>query len=234
VWIGGGLLAMVTAALAGALVMRSVDPTPVSSSATVINAAAQPAMAAQPVPLTASVQAAPAVALAPAKPVYQSKPVYQGRAVPSQHVNTQARWNAMDHTTRTALCTICGVVESVSVVRRNGQGTGLGAVAGGVLGGVVGHQAGGGHGKTALTILGAIGGGLAGNEVEKRTRSETMYVVYVRMEDGSVRGFERVQPMAVGTRVTVEGATMHIARDTGGGYVSPRALRAVAPINGNG
>ena len=63
---------------------------------------------------------------------------------------------------------------------------------GGVLGGVVGHQAGGGSGKTALTVLGAIGGGLAGHEVEKRVRSETVYDVHVRMEDGSTRTFRMI------------------------------------------
>ena len=34
----------------------------------------------------------------------------------------------------------------------------IGTIAGGVAGGVVGNQFGGGNGKTALTVLGAVGG----------------------------------------------------------------------------
>ena len=68
VWVGGGLLGLVTAALAGALIMRSVEPT----STTV--AAANPATAA---PLTASVatQPMPTTALPPAKPEHHAKAV---------------------------------------------------------------------------------------------------------------------------------------------------------------
>ena len=39
---------------------------------------------------------------------------------------------------------------------------------GGVAGGVIGHQIGGGRGKTAATIVGAIGGAVVGNEIEKK------------------------------------------------------------------
>ena len=56
-----------------------------------------------------------------------------------------------------------------------------------LVGGVVGNQMGGGSGKTAMTVLGAIGGGLAGNEIEKRTKASTAFDVQVRMEDGTVR-----------------------------------------------
>lgn len=88
-----------------------------------------------------------------------------------------------------ATCGNCGTVESVRALQVQGQGTGLGAVGGGVVGGVVGNQFGGGSGRTALTVLGALGGAYAGNEVEKRVRSSTQYEMTVRMEDGSVRTF---------------------------------------------
>lgn len=109
------------------------------------------------------------------------------------------------------LCGDCGVVEGVHAVRRQGQGTGLGAVVGGVLGGVVGHQMGGGSGKTALTLLGAVGGGVAGNEIEKRERAETVYEMVVRMDDGSERRFTQASPVARGTRVTVDRRGIHVA-----------------------
>jgi outer membrane lipoprotein SlyB len=124
------------------------------------------------------------------------------------------------------------MVESVSAVQQAGQGTGLGAVAGGVLGGVLGHQVGGGTGKTAMTVLGAVGGGLAGNEVEKRARSETLFDVRVRMEDGSSRSFQRPQALAVGTHVVVEGSNLRVTRDTG--QVSqPQVIRTSAPAAGS-
>jgi outer membrane lipoprotein SlyB len=134
-------------------------------------------------------------------------------------------------TTSAVLCSSRGVVELVNAVQQKGQGTGLGAVAGGVLGGVVRHQVGGGNGKTAMTVLGAIGGGLAGNEVEKRARSDTEFDIQVRMEDGNVRTFRCTQSMAVGTHVVVEGTTLRPAHATGSGEV-PRAVRTSAPAGG--
>lgn len=102
-------------------------------------------------------------------------------------------------------CANCGVIEAVRAVQQKGQGSGVGAVAGGVLGGVVGNQMGKGSGKTAMTVLGAIGGGFAGNEVEKQTHTVTVYEVRVRMDDGSVRTFTQSTEPAPGTRVEVNG-----------------------------
>lgn len=114
----------------------------------------------------------------------------------------QARPGNADSTAKP--CANCGVVESVKAQRQEGQGTGLGAVAGGVLGGVVGHQMGNGNGKKAMTVLGAVGGGFAGHEVEKRARSVTVHRVKVRMEDGSLRTVTQREAPAIGARVRVE------------------------------
>lgn len=105
---------------------------------------------------------------------------------------------------RVASCASCGVVEGVRSVQREGDAKGVGAVAGGVLGAVVGNQIGGGNGRTAMTVLGAVGGGLAGHEVEKRVRTETWYEMRVRMDDGSVRTVTQRQAVAAGARVVVE------------------------------
>ena len=59
------------------------------------------------------------------------------------------------------VCQSCGVVESVRQVQapvRDNSDHLIGTIAGGVAGGVVGNQFGGGNGKTALTVLGAVGG----------------------------------------------------------------------------
>jgi outer membrane lipoprotein SlyB len=106
------------------------------------------------------------------------------------------------------VCTTCGVIESVQAVQQKGEGTGLGAVAGGVLGGVLGNQVGGGNGRKVATVIGAVGGGFAGHEVEKRARSETSYSVKVRMDDGSIRTVSQSTAPTVGQRVTVDGDTV--------------------------
>ncbi|MCG1039665.1 MULTISPECIES: glycine zipper 2TM domain-containing protein [Burkholderiaceae] len=113
---------------------------------------------------------------------------------------------------RAAACASCGTVESVVPVRREGHSTGLGAVGGAVAGGVIGNQFGGGGGRTAMTLLGALGGGLAGNSVEKHMRSETDYRVHVRMQNGKLRYFTYRQPPSFqpGERVQIEnGALTH-------------------------
>lgn len=119
-------------------------------------------------------------------------------------------------TQRAAVCVRCGVVEGVRAVQQKGAGTGVGAVAGGVAGAAVGNQFGGGNGRAAMTVLGAIGGGMAGHEIEKRARSETVYEVRVRMDDGSLRTLTQKTAPAPGARVTVEGNTLRVTRVTGG------------------
>jgi outer membrane lipoprotein SlyB len=154
----------------------------------------QPERAAAP----AAPQALAAVPAAPAAPA-KASPAAPLAAKPAAPVAA-------------APCATCGVVESVQAVKKKGEGTGLGAVAGGVVGGAVGSQMGKGNGRTAMTVLGAIGGGVAGHEIEKRARAETVYQVRVRMDDGSVRSFQRPQPLNVGTPVTVQGQSLRVAQ----------------------
>ena len=92
-----------------------------------------------------------------------------------------------------AVCNECGTVESVRELSNKGEGTGLGAIAGGVLGGLLGSQIGGGHGKTAMAVVGAAGGAFAGHEVEKRVRGETQYEVTVRFDDGRTHTYTEAQ-----------------------------------------
>lgn len=106
------------------------------------------------------------------------------------------------------VCQSCGVVESVRAVTKKGEGSGVGAVAGGVIGAALGNQVGGGNGRKAMTVLGAVGGGLAGHEIEKQTKSTTVQQVTIRMDDGSVRTLEQTSAPAVGARVQVEGSKL--------------------------
>ncbi|KRB30367.1 glycine zipper 2TM domain-containing protein [Acidovorax sp. Root70] len=112
------------------------------------------------------------------------------------------------------LCQSCGRVESVQAVQQAAPATGVGAVAGGVLGAVVGNQIGKGSGRTAATVLGAVGGGYVGHKVEERSRTHTVYQIAVRMEDGSLRHFQRAEPTAVGTPVVLQGKGFRV--DQGG------------------
>jgi len=101
-------------------------------------------------------------------------------------------------------CAICGHVESVRPVQKRAQNTtGVGAVAGGVVGGLVGNQFGHGNGRVATTVLGAVGGGFAGNEVEKHVRTVTVYEVAVRMDNGSLRTVETKTAPPIGKPVTL-------------------------------
>lgn len=106
------------------------------------------------------------------------------------------------------VCASCGTVEAVTPITREGKGSGVGIVAGGVLGAVVGNQIGGGNGRTAATVLGAVGGGWAGNKVEKNMKKDTIYAVRVRMADGSVTTKELGTAPAVGAPVTVDGGSL--------------------------
>jgi outer membrane lipoprotein SlyB len=109
-----------------------------------------------------------------------------------------------------AVCAQCGVVEAVTPYQQKGEGTGVGAVGGAVVGGLLGSQVGGGSGKKAMTVIGAVGGGLAGNEIEKRQRATTLYSVKVRMEDGTLRTLTQSTAPTVGQKVSVEGSTLKV------------------------
>lgn len=88
-----------------------------------------------------------------------------------------------------APCRSCGVVESVRPVEHQAQTSGVGAVAGALIGGVIGNRFGGGNGRALSTAAGAVGGGFAGNEIEKHGKTSTSYQVTVKMESGKLRTF---------------------------------------------
>lgn len=204
--VGAGLLAL--GAAAGVLIGRHTAVPDVNASAVVMDPAtptqaAQNAQAAQVAAAqnaaTAKLGAAPGTAHKPAtKPATPAEPRW---TQPQPPLATQPARSV-------AVCATCGTVESVTAQTQKGEGSGVGAVAGGVVGGLLGNQIGKGDGRTAATVLGAIGGGLAGNEIEKRQRASTVYLIKVRMDDGSLRSFTRSESWAAGQRVTVDGSTL--------------------------
>lgn len=214
--IGGGAIALVGLGLAAGMMLRSPSTT---APATVADAASGAPSLMQPASQAAEVPAA--TALAPnAQNTPAAEPVKTAAAPHKRkHETTHQETASRDEREQTrapevaaaqpAICATCGVIESVRAVQQKGQGSGAGAVAGGLLGGVVGNQMGKGNGKTAMTVLGAIGGGFAGNEVEKQTRTVTVYEVHVRMDDGSTRTFTQRSEPTPGTRVEVDGQGFH-------------------------
>ena len=111
------------------------------------------------------------------------------------------------------ICQDCGIVESVQAIEQPGQASGLGAVTGALLGGVLGHQVGGGNGQKLATLAGVIGGGMAGNAVEKNTGASTNYEVIVRMENGNRQRFILpVQRWRSGDRIRVSNGSL-VPRD---------------------
>jgi outer membrane lipoprotein SlyB len=93
-----------------------------------------------------------------------------------------------------AICRECAVIEEVREVEKAGQASGAGAVGGAVVGGVLGHQMGSGRGKDVATVLGVLGGGLAGNAIEKNAKKTMEYQIIIRYEDGTKGMFTQATP----------------------------------------
>jgi outer membrane lipoprotein SlyB len=81
-----------------------------------------------------------------------------------------------------------GVVESVREVEVKGDAKGIGAVGGGVAGAVLGHNI--GENNKIVTVLGAAGGALIGNQIEKQARKSKEWEMTVRYDDGSTQSFQ--------------------------------------------
>lgn len=167
--VAGAAVAVILVSLIGVAAMTGLLPSSKSANSPQ-QLAAMEQSAAPGQPMNAQ-QAAPATQLAP-----------QQAAYPSQQAAANAPRAA-------AVCSSCGEVVAVRAVQHTPQTSGVGIAGGAVVGGLLGNQIGGGTGRTLATIAGAVGGGYAGNEVEKNVRTSTSYVVDVRMENGKSRSF---------------------------------------------
>ena len=99
-----------------------------------------------------------------------------------------------------------GYVEQMNYIQGGGGTSGGGAIVGGIIGGVLGHQVGGGRGNTAATVVGAAGGALIGNEVEKNRNAGERIEVRVRLDNGSRVTYTQEGPRDFqnGDRVRIE------------------------------
>ena len=128
-------------------------------------------------------------------------------APPARDVDSQ-RWRH-DQQLAAAQCRECGVVESVTAVKVQGQANGTGAVVGGVGGAVVGNRIAGRDNRALGGVIGAVGGGLIGNAIEKHQHSSIVYDVNVRMSDGSLRTVRESTAPTLGEKVRVEADGLH-------------------------
>jgi outer membrane lipoprotein SlyB len=199
-WLAAGVLGASSLAAGATWLARSTEG---------LSAVAPPA--AMPVAAAANATRLAKPAVEPAVPSTTGTPRPGGSKTAAATSNTHpapATSPPVATTGAASVCTNCGVVESVRAYTVKGEGSGVGAVAGGVLGAAVGNQMGKGDGRKAMTVLGALGGGLAGHEVEKRTKSESLHEVTVRMNDGSTRVVSQSVAPRIGARVRLEGKSL--------------------------
>ncbi|HLX03720.1 MAG TPA: glycine zipper 2TM domain-containing protein [Trinickia sp.] len=191
-------------------VVDSSAPATLSANGQTSQQAAQQAALPQEQPQTMAQQpAAPAEPAAPAQQAAQPAQPQYAQQPQQQPVQPQYAQEPQQQPAP-AYCATCGTVVAVVPIKKEGHGTGVGAVGGAVAGGVVGNLFGHGTGRAAMTVLGAVGGGFAGNAVEKHLRSETDYQVRVKMENGHTRYFtyREAPPFQQGERVHIENGTL--------------------------
>jgi outer membrane lipoprotein SlyB len=81
-----------------------------------------------------------------------------------------------------------GIVESVREVTVQGKTQGIGAAGGVGIGAILGNKVGESTGNKGLaTVIGAVGGGVLGNEIEKRQRETKQWEISVRFDDGTTK-----------------------------------------------
>jgi outer membrane lipoprotein SlyB len=190
------------AQVAPASIERAGTPVPV--------AAVAPAPAVAPLPPTQVAAAQPVPAPTPAMPAQSGRPVPPAPAgyapapddaalpsVPAPHAVDRSR---------------VGAITGIEPIRERPEGTGTGAVIGGVLGGVLGNQFGHGTGRAVMTGAGAVGGAIAGNNIERNRNTRVVgYRVSVRLDNGTTRTFQRTQvgDLHVGDRVALDARSFH-------------------------
>ncbi|HEX2199697.1 MAG TPA: glycine zipper 2TM domain-containing protein [Burkholderiales bacterium] len=96
-------------------------------------------------------------------------------------------------------------VQAVREVKQPGEHTAAGPIAGGVAGAVIGSQIGGGNGKKVMTVLGALGGAMAGKHIEKQARATSRWEIDVRHDSGLHETVlsDVAPPYGAGSRVRV-------------------------------
>lgn len=106
-----------------------------------------------------------------------------------------------------------GTVESITQDQVQNVNTAVGTVGGALIGGGLGSLIGGGSGQTAATIVGAIGGGYAGNRIAQNNTT-TVWRIGVRYDDGSLATIQQTASpgLRIGDRVRVSSNRIELLR----------------------
>ena len=109
-----------------------------------------------------------------------------------------------------AVCSNCGIVESIRVINRSGPGTEPGIVVGEPTGMLMGNRFGRNSGRAFMTGLGDAGGSYAASAVEHNARRSTCFEILIRLDNGRVNATYGASdaPFAVGDRVRVINGTV--------------------------
>jgi outer membrane lipoprotein SlyB len=95
-----------------------------------------------------------------------------------------------------------GTVESLRETVEPKDPSGAGLVVGGLVGGGLGSLIGSGSGRTVATVVGALGGAYAGNQIE-RSQSQMVYQIGIKYDDGTWATIRQTAPtgLRIGDRV---------------------------------
>jgi outer membrane lipoprotein SlyB len=97
-------------------------------------------------------------------------------------------------------------IESIRQVveHKNSPSNPLGMIAGGLIGGGIGSLFGGGNGRTAATIIGALGGGYIGHNIQN-SQTQTVWEIGVKYDNGTWGTIRQTAspPFRIGDRVLV-------------------------------
>jgi len=106
-----------------------------------------------------------------------------------------------------------GTVESVVQDAVQNVNTTLGTIGGALLGGGLGSLIGGGTGQTVATVVGAIGGAYAGNQMAQRSQT-IVWRITVRYDDGSLATIQQTTAPGLrpGDRVRVTSNAIELLR----------------------
>jgi len=102
-------------------------------------------------------------------------------------------------------CPDCGTITNIKEVKKKGSASGAGALTGALIGGGLGYAVGGKKHRTAGTLVGAGGGALAGNMIEKNASAGKEFRIDVRLDNGTQQTYryDSMPNWSIGTRVRV-------------------------------
>ena len=106
-----------------------------------------------------------------------------------------------------------GTVESITQDAVQNVNTGVGTIGGALVGGGLGSLIGGGTGQTVATVVGAVGGAYAGNQMAQRSQT-IVWRITVRYDDGSLAIIQQTTAPGLrpGDRVRVTSNAIELLR----------------------